>query len=357
MMVLNFWSDFFEVSEPTPSKQQLYTSTQTPSASSVYILNCLFNGCTSGSNGGALSCTSVTYLLVESTSFFSCKTSGSNGGAVYFSNDGGQCVLHKVCGNDCNSGSSSNSQFSYVGVKNDASSKNYINYSSIVRCVNMGSDSWNLIYHNNGRICFPSVNVSMNVCQYFTGIYCNSFVDSNYVTGSTSYSSYTDSKASTYICFSFARSSVKVEVKCCNILRNTQGSLDSWGLIYTRGNVNFKDSCILENNVNCIFYAFTGSITLSNCTVDKTTSSGSFYIQSTVSKSFILGLNHLSTRNCNSEYDSAGYLTPIIQSPSPSKKQIYCNTCERLLNYYQQGNFVSLTSILVFNFIHFVHFR
>jgi len=178
-MIHSFWSDFFNVVEPTPTKQRLYTSTQTPSASSVYILSCLFNGCTSGSNGGALYCTSVTYLLVESSSFFSCTTSSRYGGAINFQNtNSGQCVLHKVCGYDCystNTASRSDGQFSNTAVKNDASSKNYVNYSSIVRCVTTRSNSFFMMYCSNGKIFWPAVNMSNNRCLYFSVNRCNPF--------------------------------------------------------------------------------------------------------------------------------------------------------------------------------------
>ena len=113
-----------------------------------------------------------------------------------------------------------------------------------------------------------------------------------------------------------------------------------------------NDSCILENNANCIFYASCYTITLSNCTIDKTTSAGSFNIQNTVTKSFIHALNHMSTRNCHSEYDAAGYLAPVIQTPSPSKKQKHLCTCGNLFYQYQTNHFVSLLCVFLFHFIH-----
>ena len=103
------WNDYF-TGTVTPQQPKLYTSTQTLSGTNVYFLDCLFISCTSSNYGGAFYCTSVTYLLVESTSFFSCKTSSDYGGAIFFSNGNGQCVLHEVCGYDCystRSGSSS----------------------------------------------------------------------------------------------------------------------------------------------------------------------------------------------------------------------------------------------------------
>jgi hypothetical protein len=156
MHIRTAWNDYFTGS-PTLIQTIEYGARQTLSGTSVHVLNCLFRSITSTSTGGALSCTSVTYLLVESTSFSSCSTSSGNGGAIYFSNSGGQCVLYEVCGYDCcstNTGSSSG-QFVYIVVNNAASSKNYINYSSISRCVNENSGSHHMMYLDCGKICCP----------------------------------------------------------------------------------------------------------------------------------------------------------------------------------------------------------
>jgi predicted nucleic acid binding AN1-type Zn finger protein len=101
--------------------------------------------------------------------------------------------------------------------------------------------------------------------------------------------------------------------KSCNILRNTQVS-SSEGTIKSDGNLMIEDSCILGNTATNIFYAYSSyiiTLSLSNCTVDKTSNNGYLTTQNTVTKSFILGLNNMSTQNCHSEYDSAGDLTAV----------------------------------------------
>jgi predicted outer membrane repeat protein len=338
------WSDYF-TGNPTIQQQKEYTTTQTLSGT-VHVFNCLFKSTTSGTHGGAFYCTSVTYLLVESSSFFSCRTSNSCGGAIYFNNGNGQCVLHEVCGYDCISTSTSGSsgQFVYITVNNTLSSKNYVNYSSIVCCVNELSSTYYTLWLYNGNICCPSVNISMNKCYSRPGIYCIPFYDSNSVTCSILYSTFADNIATNSICIELGTGGAKIEFKSCNIIRNTQVYTGYWGTFYTHGNVMIKDSCILENNANRIFYVVSYTLTLSKCTVDKTTSTGSFIIQNTVTKSFIHALNHMSTRNCHSEYDSAGYLTPVIQTPYPSKKKKH---------YYSRlSDFVSLLCVFLFHFIH-----
>ena len=132
------WLSYF-TGNPVLLQQNEYGTRQNPSGTS---------------DGGALYCSSVTYLLIVSSSFFSCNTS-SNGGAIYFTNAGsGQCVLHEVCGYYCCTTDKNSGQFAYINVYCSASSKNYVNYSSISRCVNEYSGSHYMLYLANGPAAY-----------------------------------------------------------------------------------------------------------------------------------------------------------------------------------------------------------
>jgi hypothetical protein len=347
------WSDYFPATTTTNLNQQTYYSRPSPSGSNIYVLNCLFISISSTSgHGGALYLTSVTYFLVESTSFFSCKTSSGYGGAIFSS--GGQSVLHTVCGYDCLSTHSSYPyyQFTWVDVNNAISSKNYVNYSSISRCVNVNSGSHQILRLFYGKILCPSVNISMNKCGYYSGICCDPFKESNSITCLFTYSTFADNIANGYTCITLVTTGAEYEIKSCNIFRNTQSS-SSDGILRIFGHLMIENSCILENKATNIFFTYSSyTITLSNCTVDSTSNNGYLTIRNTVTESFILALNHMSTRNCNSEYDSVGTLTPIIQTPSSSKKQIQCCTCGKCLDQSPLMDVFSLHNILIFNFIH-----
>jgi hypothetical protein len=336
------WSDFFNEQQPVPIKNQNFNSRQTPSGSSVYVLNCLFNGCTSTGDGGALSCgTSVTHLLVESSSFFSCKTNSNYGGAIYFSNtNNGQCVLREVCGFDCISTSTNYacSMFAYIEVYDNILSKNELNYTSIKRCGNNVTYSQWGFYLGNGKISCSSVNVSNNKCYYQPGGVYNPSYDSNSATCSFFYSTFVDNIVDYHAILWFRKDNAKYEMKSCNILRNKQGVLNSLGLYYVCGSMKIENSCLLDNKANYIFYGYSSfSFTLSSCTIDKTTNNGNLVTRNTVTKSFILGLNHMSTHNCHSEYDSFGTLTPII-TPSSSTKQRLCYTYVKFFYQCPYGN-------------------
>jgi hypothetical protein len=347
------WNDYF-TGTPTSLQTTEYTSRQTPSGTNVLVSNCLFKFITTTSQGGALYCyNSVTNFLVESTSFFSCKTS-RNEGAIYFLNTDGQCVLYKVCGYDCCTTSGYSYQFAYMQVKKTALSMNYVNYSSVSSCVNEYSGACYTLTLERGKICCTSVNLSLNKCYSQSGIACYPTVDTNSVTCSLTYSSFTDNHATGYNCIYLDTGGANYEIKSCNVIRNIQGSLNAYGTIYTTGNLIIEDSCILENTATNIFYQYSSSytITISNCTVDKTTCNQNLVTQNTVTKSFILALNHMSTRNCHSEYDSAGTLTPVIQSPSPLISQKHCYTFGNNLSQFQLRYLVSLISVSIFSFIH-----
>jgi hypothetical protein len=350
MHIRTAWNDYF-----TGNPTLIQEARQTPSYTNVYVLNSLFRSISTTSAGGALYCSnSVTYLLVESSSFFSCNTT-SHGGAIYFVNTGsGQSAYYKVCGYDCCSTGGNYGQFSYNEVCNVVSSKNYINYSSIVRCGTEISDPHYVFCHHRGTHLYPSVNMSMNKCYSRSGIYSYPYKDSNPFACSISYSSFVDNIATGYTCIMLWMDGAKYEIKSCNILRNTQGSLDSEGTIFTYGNTNIEDCCILENKATYIFRQAGPSytITLSNCTVDSTSNNGYMTTRNTITKSFILALNHVSTQNCHSEYDSAGTLTPIIQSPTSSRKQKVYYTCDIFFLQARLSDVFSLANILIFNFIY-----
>jgi hypothetical protein len=263
---------------------------------------------------------------------------------VFFQNNSGQCVLHEVCGCDCiSTDTGSYGMFAYILVNNSNSSKNYVNYSSIACCLT--ENSYSMLSLNFGKICCPSVNISTNKCRYRSGVFCQPYKDSNSVTCSVTHSSFADNNATGYICIYLFTAGASFEITCCNIIRNTQVSLETDGTIRTNGNVTIKDSCILGNKATYIFYQGGSSytISLSNCTVDLNSNDGYLTTQSTVTKSFILALNHMSTRYCHAEYDTVGTLT---------KKQKYLCTCGNLFYHSRIRDFVSLLCNFLFNFIH-----
>jgi hypothetical protein len=346
------WDDHYPPANPTTYISQTYSSRQSVSGS-LYFSNCLFRSITTSSDGGALSVSGST-LLIESTSFFSCTTSNTWGGALY--SYSGQSVLYKVCGYNCYSTSNSNSygQFLHIGGNSTTLGKNFLNYSSFTRSLNDRSGARYMLFYYSGKFGISQANVSNNRCQLHSGIYYRPVADPNIVTCSFSFTTFADNTANGYNCIMLNVAGTFYEIKCCNIIRNTQGSINSEGTFTIYGNLTIEDSCILENTATNTFYTFsTCIITLSHCTIDKTAiNSGSLTIQNTPEKSFILALDHMSTQNCYSKYDSVGALTatPFV-SHSP-KVICYNYTCRK--NNYKTiiRDFISLISMFVVTFVH-----
>jgi hypothetical protein len=329
MHPMTLWRDYF-TGNPTTTRNRYNGPKLTLSDASAYISNSLFDKCTSNDSGGALYCKLVPQLLIESTSFFSCKTSHMYGGAIYFTSlYDCECVLNKVCANNCCSSKNSHSygQFAKIEIKGNISCKNYVVYSSIVRCINANESSYYPMRLDRGIISFPKVNISMNKNERCSGVYCCPSSDSSSITCSFSYSTFIDNNATSNTCISIP-GGANFEIKFCNIIRNTQ--IRSYeGTISISGDLMIKDSCILENKADKIFSIGSGdyTITLSRCTIDSTINDRRVVINNTVTKSFVLALDHISTRNCHAQYDSTKKPTPTTQPPFSSKKRMYYCTC------------------------------
>jgi hypothetical protein len=117
--------------------------------------------------------------------------------------------------------------------------------------------------------------------------------------------------------------------------------------------VMIMDSCILENKATYIFYQSSSyTFTLSKCTVDTTSNNGYLTAQNTVTKSFILALYHMSTQNCYAEFNYKGMQIVLIQPSFPSMEEKHCYTWKKFFHQPRLRDVISLTSILVFNFIY-----
>ena len=211
-----------------------------------------------------------------------------------------------------------------VYVTNDLSYINRVNDSSIIYSINNNAGTWNVMSHGYGKINIISVNMSHNKCSYVSGIWCEPYSS----TSSTdppcliSFSTFTDNTAHTnYYCLQFGNSGACKEIRTSNILRNRQAS-SSGGIIYSNGNLNIINSCILDNDKeHNLLYAKSNTITVKNCTIeDNVKTYGSVKITDKTSKSFINALIHISTQNCHDEFDSAGGLTAPKLSTSKSRR-------------------------------------
>jgi hypothetical protein len=299
---------------PTNYTRIEYSGTRlTPNANNVYVYDCFFHDFIYSSNGGAVSCSSSVYkLLIEQTSFFSCKTSGgSNGGGVYFSCSGNyECVMSKICGFGCSCGNCGTCVF--VSLYNSANYKNHVNDSTFTHSLKDGTNPKDSIYLRSDNMLVPSNNFTNNECYYCPAFCCDSTRSSTSETCIISYCSIVNNTANGgYKCIRLYHSGSTHRVDTCNIINNKQ-TASEYGTIYANANILIKDSCILGNNEGkTVFYASSYTITISNCTVDNNRYSGggSVIFTKTAERSFIHALSHVVTRICDSNFDSYGTLT------------------------------------------------
>jgi hypothetical protein len=340
---------------PTNYIGNKYTQTLAPTANDVYVSDCVFSYCLSSSSGGALSCGSSVYrLLVEQSSFISCRVSSGNGGAIHFSNGNyGESVLSQVCGFNCSSTSSNSMQGVFINIytKGDIANKNHVNDSSITHCLMASLYSYATLVLYNGNILCPSVNLTNNLCYQYSPLYC---LQSPPGTCCVSCSSIVNNTATNYNCIWYENSSPSYCIDTCNILNNKQTS-SSYGIISAKGNLHIKDSCVLGNDEkNRIFHEDSSSykITISNCTIDGDIfTNGRYYgsvtIIQTNERPFINPLSHIATQKCDSYFDSYGTLT--VKSNVPSKISRYFMSC--YCNHLMIDPFRSVKFIFLLTFI------
>jgi hypothetical protein len=316
---------------PTNYTGTEYSGTHlTPTANNVYVYDCFFRDISYYSGGGALYCSRSVYkLLIEQSSFFSCKTSSSCGGGVYFDNTGNyESVLSKICSFDCSCGS--NGQYAFINLGNNGDYKNHFNDSSITHSLKDGKNQYDSLFLESSTIFCPSNNFTNNECSHNPAFSCATRKCSTSETCRISYCSVVNNTANGgYKCIRLYYAGSTHCIDTCNILNNKQTSSE-YGTITAHTNVLIKDSCILGNDEgNTVFYVDSSyKITISNCTVDsnRCSGSGSVVFTKTVQSLFINALSHLSTRRCDSYFYSYGTLTAKLNTPSRSSRfLISCN--------------------------------
>jgi hypothetical protein len=318
---------------PTNYTRTEYSGTRlNPTANNVYVYDCFFHDFSYSSSGGALYCSGSVYkLLIEQSSFFSCKISSGNGGGACFSYSGNyESVLSKICGFGCSCDNCG--QCVFINLGNNGDYKNHFNDSSITHSLKDGKNPWDSLFLESNIIFCPSNNFTNNECYTASGFCCASKRSSTSETCRISYCSVVNNTANGgYKCIRLYYSGSTHCIDTCNILNNKQ-TTSSYGTIRSYTNVLIKDSCILGNDEGkTVFYVDSSyMITVSNCTVDNNRYSGSVTFTKTIQSSFIHALSHLSTRRCDSYFDSYGTLTAKPNVPVESTK----NQCYGYLMSY-----------------------
>ena len=235
----------------------------------VYIKECHFGPINSASNGGCIAFTSTSEdsrLLVEFCIFEDCH-SNSNGGSIcmtYSGTEGGSCVINKCCASKCSALSGGLGHFVYTYLYNDGDHLNQVQDSSVINCnadKGTGQGTLNL---QRGIIMIKTVNLSQNSCSQYCPLYCAPFSISSFTACSVSFCSIRGNTANTAYGLDFYNGA-KHELSNSNLIENDiKGSN---GLIYCYGQLTIDECTILENSATPMFYCYSGSVTITNCTI------------------------------------------------------------------------------------------
>jgi hypothetical protein len=161
------------------------------------------------------------------------------------------------------------------------------------------------------------------------------------------YCSITNNTAKTYCCLRL-NSAYRKQVRSCNIIYNRHLDMsNSNGLIHSSDVVTIENTCILGNLAYYQVFCSSSS-TISNCSIDFSTSAVSgATITNTPKGSFVVKISCFSTASCESFYDSYGLLTVVPDSQSKTvKKIITCKDNRRLWGSNSIAELIILISFI-----------
>ena len=160
------WNQFYESENVPPKKYYAKDGShkEFSGINELYVADSYFEN-VNYPNGGAIrfnandeNCQS----LIESSIFIRCTSTG-HGGAIDIHN--GDFVMDKVCGNECDCQSSEGSFLYKLGSSNTITK---LISSQISFC---GVDAYATLYLNNGAHILTSLNLSHNICTYYSPLY------------------------------------------------------------------------------------------------------------------------------------------------------------------------------------------
>ena len=146
-----------------------------------------------------------------------------------------------------------------------------------------------------------NINDSINACYSSSGIYSKSCSVAETITCLISYSTFANNTSHQYACISMNSVNTN-EMLMCNVISNSQQARKNYGIILSHGNTNIKNSCILNNCVDYVFYQSSSyKLIVTNCTLEEDYSSsnqiGSVSVE-TASNTFINKLQHIELGYC-----------------------------------------------------------
>jgi len=248
------------------------------------------------SDGGSYS------MNVNYSMFYNCASS-SSGGAIHFTST--NSYLRMICANRCFCGSSNGGQFAYLSVYQ----ANQVEFSSVSNCSYTTSGCYP-IYIQSGNQRVDNTNSSMNNAKMDSGI--RIYSPSSF---SSSYCTFSNNKASDFICIFIYATSGIITMSYANIVHNN--SPVHRGVVCVDGTVLKKmQYCIFQNNQNTLFCVWDGSLEVSHSFIDHSSSLSLYTAVSTASNNSFANRMTYQVQYFQSYYCNAQLPAPV---PSPMR--------------------------------------
>ena len=315
--LLTSWFDIYPGVQPPINEKQRFENKQFVGKTieireplSIWINNCFFHDLTKN----AIILNSVSYFLVEYSTFYNCHIEYSSGsgisrhGAVINSKECDFVMLSYICVSNC---SGSEESFSDLYVKQDNSIERTI--SIVGSSVTYGDTaSYYTLYIQHGFNFIKSLNLSENKAKEYSGfaISPNQKNEEGYgvvVEFSTFHNNTADND-----CLKFGSTGVNVHLmKYSNILSNN-GNYSISGSSSTKLLL-----CTISENDTPVFY---GRVVLYNCSIEKEQISGDVDASNAGQDSFFNTFSYIITGDCRLEWFVG---MKDVGSKEKSKNMIY----------------------------------
>ena len=174
---------------------------------------------------------------------------------------------------------------------------------------------------------------SHNTAKLNSALKCEPIYSTNNLGTNIIYSSFADNNATSQSCISININDQAIEflIRNTNIIRNSGDRT-----IYTNGNTNMNECCIMKNIGDDIFYTESGGFTLTDCSVDENIDSYNTNnkpnIDNIATKSFIHVLIFHETGNCINTFDTIEGVP--LTGLMPQTRPVYFSN-EKHINRYE----------------------
>jgi len=331
-----------------------------PPESKYTIINCLFQYCSSKSQGGAMYWSSVQYSItirIIETTFSNC--SSAEGGAIYSQITGSSCdlAISKVCSSSCFARTNSKEgMFSYLTFTTNTINGLSCGLLSVSQCGTNTNQIYSTMFCDQGTQSMEYMNISYNKCYQASAIKSQS-----YFFTALKHSSFVNNTSTTTSCFTFREpiKSYSTLIQFCNFVDNKNNG-NIFNIQHYQNNNPFLVSflyCLFLSNSGTLFYSSGYAFWVRFCSIYHISSLGSAQYESTTSLSGYVPthtLVFLSTFHCQADESLNQYDIPCPTFPEglakPSPTECIFETSQNQFSFASIFHLIYISTIALSSF-------